>query len=98
MAQLEFLKRTPAPQPFSPGLGGDQPINAAAAEDWKVGRALPGDASADMMREAVAQVLGSSSYRQRAAALSAQLVGVDGAGTAADEIELLLSDRFRKAS
>ena len=86
------------PMVIVPGLGGDQPINAAAAEDWHVGRALPGDASADMMREAVAQVLGSSSYRERAAALSAQLVGVDGAGTAADEIEVLLSDQFRKAS
>ena len=86
------------PMVIIPGLGGDQPINAAAAEDRKVGRALPGDASADMMREAVAQVLGSSSYRERAAALSAQLAGIDGAGTAADEIEVLLSDQLRKAS
>lgn len=51
-----------------------------------------------MMREAVAHVLGSSCYRERAAALAAQLVGVEGADTAADEIELLLSDQLRKAS
>lgn len=43
-----------------PGLGGDQPVNAAAAEQWKVGRALPGDAAAEMMREALRQVLRST--------------------------------------
>jgi UDP:flavonoid glycosyltransferase YjiC (YdhE family) len=86
------------PMVVVPGLGGDQPINAAAAEDWKVGRALPGDASAEMMCEAVKQVLDSSAYRERAAAISTKLVGVDGASNGADEIELLLSNQFSKAS
>jgi MGT family glycosyltransferase len=81
-----------------PGLGGDQPINAAAAEDWKVGRALPGDATAEMMRDAVKQVIDSASYRERAAAISSQLAGVDGASNGADEIELLLTNRLREAS
>lgn len=81
-----------------PGLGGDQPINARAAEEWKIGRALPADATAEMMREALAQVLASAGYRERAAAMSAQLAGVDGAATAADEIELLLQNRLRRAS
>ena len=63
------------PMVVVPGLGGDQPINAAAAEDWKIGRALPGDATAEMMREAVRQLLGSNSYRERAAAISEQLPG-----------------------
>src|ERR1051325_814860 len=85
------------PMVVVPGLGGDQPVNAAAAEDWKVGRALPGDAGADMMREAVAHVL-AGAYRENAAAISTQLAGADGAGKGADEIELLLSSRLRKAS
>jgi UDP:flavonoid glycosyltransferase YjiC (YdhE family) len=84
------------PMVVVPGLGGDQPINAAAVEDWKVGRAIPGDA--DMMREAVAQILGSSGYRETVAEISTQLVGVDGASMAADEIELLLPDRLNMAS
>jgi len=79
------------------GLGGDQPTNAAAAHDWNVGLALPGDASAPMMRDAVANVLGSNFYRMNARAVSAQLTGIDGAEKAADEIELLLSNRFKKA-
>ncbi len=86
------------PMVVVPGLGGDQPINAAAAEDWKIGRALPGDATAEMMREAVRQLLGSDSYRVRAAAISEQFAGVDGASNAADEIELLLPNHLRKAS
>jgi len=86
------------PMVVVPGLGGDQPINAAAAEDWKVGRALPGDATAEMMCEAVRLVLGSKSYREQAVAISAQLAKADGAGKAADEIELLLPNHLRKAS
>lgn len=81
-----------------PGLGGDQPINARAAEDWKVGRALPADATAEMMRAALSQVLGSHSYRERAGAISAQLAGADGGVQAAGEIELLLQNRLKKAS
>jgi len=86
------------PMVVVPGLGGDQPINAAAAEDWKVGRALPGDATADMMREAVRQILGSKSYRERATAISVQLAGADGAGKATEEIEMLLPNHLRKVS
>jgi UDP:flavonoid glycosyltransferase YjiC (YdhE family) len=80
------------------GLAVDQPINAAAAEDWRVGRAVPDDASAEVVRDAVTQVLGSSGYRERAARISAELAGVDGASNGADEIESLLSKQFRKAS
>jgi UDP:flavonoid glycosyltransferase YjiC (YdhE family) len=86
------------PMVLVPGLGGDQSINAAAAENWKVGRALSGDATAETMREAVKQVLGSSAYREQGAAISTQLAGVDGASNGADEIELLLSKHLRKAS
>ena len=51
-----------------------------------------------MMREAMRQLLGSDSYRVRAAAISEQFAGVDGARNAADEIELLLPNHLRKAS
>ncbi len=86
------------PMVVVPGLGGDQPVNAAAAEDWQVGRALPADAGAAMMREAVKQVLGAAGFRERAAKISGQLRGLDGAGNAAEEIELLLPEKLRKAS
>jgi UDP:flavonoid glycosyltransferase YjiC (YdhE family) len=74
-----------------PGLGGDQPVNGAAAEAWQVGRALAPDASAEQMRDAVSQVLGCPAYRERAAAIAPQLAGVDGASNAADEIEQMLA-------
>jgi len=86
------------PMVVVPGLGGDQPVNAAAVEDWKLGRALPADAGADMMREALAQVLGSGACRERAAAMAARFERVDGAGNAADEIEALLRERDGKAA
>jgi UDP:flavonoid glycosyltransferase YjiC (YdhE family) len=78
------------PMVIIPGLGGDQPINAKAAEDWSVGRALPGDAGADLMREAITEVLANSAYRERAAALCREFIGCDGARNAADEIEAML--------
>ena len=55
------------------GLGADQPINAAAAEDWRVGRAIPNDATAEMVRDAVKQVLDCSAYRERAVEISTKL-------------------------
>ena len=86
------------PMVVIPGLGGDQPINAAAAEEWGVGRRLPADASAEMMREAVRHVLTTADCRENAKRLSAHLVGVDGAVNAADEIESLLCEQIKKAS
>jgi len=50
---------------------------------------LPGDATADMMRSAVEEVLASPSCRDAARADSAAMAGVDGASNAADEIEQL---------
>jgi len=81
-----------------PGMAHDQAPNAAAAEAWGVGRALPGDADAEAMRAAMQEVLGSPGYREKAEAISRQLVGVDGASNAAVEIEALLSERLRRAS
>jgi UDP:flavonoid glycosyltransferase YjiC (YdhE family) len=72
------------------GAAADQPVNAAAVEAWGVGRALPGDASADTIVEAMREVLATPKFRDAAADLAAQLDGVDGAENAADEIEDLL--------
>jgi MGT family glycosyltransferase len=81
-----------------PGMGGDQPINAAAVEAWGVGRALPADASPEMLRAAVEEILRSSQYRDRATEISSRLRDCDGAVNAAGEIEGLLPIRLRKAS
>jgi UDP:flavonoid glycosyltransferase YjiC (YdhE family) len=81
-----------------PGMAHDQAPNAAAAQAWGVGRALPGDADAEGMRGAVQEVLASSACRENAEVISRQLAGVDGARNAATEIEALLSERLRKAS
>lgn len=81
-----------------PGLGGDQPINAAAAEEWGIGRALPADATAEAMRKAIESVLNTPSCRASAQRISAQFVGIDGAPNAAAEIEALLPRALREAS
>jgi MGT family glycosyltransferase len=86
------------PMVVIPGLAADQPVNAAAAQAWGVGRALPSDASAEMMREAAREVLASPACRDAARAIARNLVGVDGASNAADEIELLLAEPVRRAS
>ena len=41
------------PMVVIPGAAADQPLNAAAVEAWGAGRALPVDASAEMMRQAI---------------------------------------------
>jgi UDP:flavonoid glycosyltransferase YjiC (YdhE family) len=61
-----------------------------AAEGWGVGRALPRDANADAMREAMREVLADPTYRENALAISHELANVDGASNAATEIEALL--------
>jgi len=81
-----------------PGLGGDQPVNAAAAAQWGIGAALPADADAAMMRQAVERILGDGVFRAKAAAIAPLLQGVDGAANAADEIEAMLARPLRKAS
>ncbi len=76
-----------------PGLASDQPINAAAVQIWGVGRALPADATAEQMRDAVRDVLAAPSCRDNARAISRQLADVDGTRNAADAIEELLAER-----
>lgn len=80
------------PMVVIPGLASDQPVNAAAIEAWGAGRALPKDATADMIRLAVHGVLGSPSYAAVARELSQNLAGVDGAINAANEVEALMAN------
>jgi len=86
------------PMVVVPGLGGDQPVNAAAAEAWGVGRALSGDADTEVMRNAVWGVLNTPGYRDHAARISRQVAASDGAHNASREIELLLPEHARRAS
>jgi MGT family glycosyltransferase len=81
------------PMVVIPGLGGDQPVNAATAEDWGIGRALPAQATAEMMQVSVKEILASPSYAASARALSQRLRRIDGAANAADEFEALITDR-----
>lgn len=81
-----------------PGSGGDQPLNAEAAEAWGIGRALRPDADADTMRTAIGEILSNGGYRKNAARLSHEIAESNGAAGAADEIETLLSEEAREAS
>jgi UDP:flavonoid glycosyltransferase YjiC (YdhE family) len=81
-----------------PGLGGDQPVNAAAAEAWGVGLALPSDAPSEAIKGAIEAVLASPAFSERATEISRQLAGDEGANRAADEIEGMLSAQLRGAS
>jgi UDP:flavonoid glycosyltransferase YjiC (YdhE family) len=83
--------RNGLPLVLVPGMAHDQAPNAAAAEAWGVGRALPVDADAQTMRAAIRDVLADPAYVGNARAIAAQLAGVDGASNAADEIEHLLA-------
>ena len=59
-------------------------------EEWKVGRALPGDATVDQIRTAVEEVLAEPAFAANAQQRSTALAGLDGAGLAATSIESLL--------
>jgi MGT family glycosyltransferase len=84
------------PMVVIPGMAHDQAPNAAAARDWGVGLALPGDAGAQAIRAAMQEVLASPAYRENAEAISRRLAGVDGASNAAVEIEAVLSERLHR--
>jgi len=79
------------PMVVIPGLAGDQPFVAAAVEEWGAGRALPGDADVAAMRQAAQDVLANPAYRRAAQGRSASLRDVDGAASAAREVEALVA-------
>jgi UDP:flavonoid glycosyltransferase YjiC (YdhE family) len=63
----------------------------AMVQEWGAGRALPTDASVEAIREAAREVLSSPSYRASARRLAGELAGVDGAASAAVELEAMLA-------
>lgn len=89
--------RNGRPLVIVPGHAADQAVNAAAVEDWGVGKKLTGDASATEIRSAVEQVLASTHCRERARCLADLLADADGSVGAADEIETLLREPLRSA-
>ncbi len=85
------------PMVVIPGIAGDQPFVAAAVEEWGAGLALPGDAGVEAIRAAAQEVLSKPSFRENAQRRRAALAGVDGAASAANEVEALLSSASRIA-
>ena len=59
-------------------------------EQWKVGRALPGDADPTQIRTAAEDVLGNPIFRDEAAKRALAFSGIDGAELAASSIERVM--------
>jgi MGT family glycosyltransferase len=78
------------PMILMPGLAHDQPVVAAAVQEWGAGRALPGDADVDTIKAAAQDILTTPSYRLNAAQRAKALAGIDGASNAVSEIEAML--------
>lgn len=74
-----------------PGIGRDQPAIAERVAELGLGIALTDDATAADIREAVHTILQDASYQERAQEFAARVGAVDGASTAADELEHLLA-------
>ncbi len=70
-----------------PAKGADQAPITQLFEQWKVGRALPGDADPAQIRAAVQDVLDNPIFRDEAAQRALAFTGVDGAARAASSIE-----------
>lgn len=78
------------PMILMPGLAHDQPVVAAAVQEWGAGLALAGDASVPRIRAAAQEILATPRFRLEAERLSRALAGCDGALGAATELEALL--------
>lgn len=74
------------PMVLTPAGAGDQPFVGAAVQEWGAGRALPRDAPATALRDAVRSVLDNNACRERAACLARRLRGQDGARSAAQAL------------
>ncbi len=73
-----------------PATGGDQVPITQLLEEWGSGRALPGDADVEQIREATRAVLEGEEYRAEAQRRSTFLQDADGAHMAARAVETLL--------
>jgi MGT family glycosyltransferase len=70
-------------------MGRDQDTNAARVEALGAGRALAGDAGAPEIGRAIAEVLGTPSYREAAARVQRSFAAAPGVSGAAEELEAL---------
>ena len=73
-----------------PARGADQVPITQLIEEWKVGRALPGDASVTQIRAAAEEVLSDPTFRDEAVRRSGAFIGLDGAQLAADSVEAVM--------
>ena len=73
-----------------PAKGADQAPITRLLEEWKVGRALPGDADVMLIRSAVEEVISDPAFREEAARRSHAFAGLDGAHMAATSVESLI--------
>jgi MGT family glycosyltransferase len=78
------------PMMVMPGLAPDQLPNANMVQELGAGRVLAQDADIEAIAANVREVLAGPQYRARAEEVAKLFSGVDGAATAADEIEALL--------
>ena len=69
-----------------PAKGGDQAPITEMLDRWKVGRALPGDASVKQIRSAAEEILSDPTFRERARVRSRALEDCNGAARAALDI------------
>jgi len=75
-----------------PAKGADQVPITRLLDEWKVGRALTGEATVDQIRTAVHEVLAEPTLAANAQGRSVALAGLDGAGLAATSVESLLNN------
>jgi UDP:flavonoid glycosyltransferase YjiC (YdhE family) len=73
-----------------PAKAGDQAPITRLIEEWKVGRALPGDADVGQIRSAAEEILSDPSFRAEAARRSLAFAGLDGALMAATSVETVI--------
>jgi len=73
-----------------PAKGGDQAPITLLIEEWKVGRALPGDADTGQIRSAAEEILANPSFSEEAALRSRAFGDRDGAQLAVTSIESVL--------
>ncbi|MFC6637179.1 hypothetical protein GV827_12410 [Sulfitobacter sp. JBTF-M27] len=78
------------PMMVLPGTGHDQVPNSKGVEEWGVGKALTGNATATEIRHAAQILLGTTSFTQKAKELGEMISRYRGPETAATEIEAVV--------
>ena len=75
-----------------PAKGGDQAPITQMLDRWKVGRALPSDASVAQIRSAAKEILSDPGFGEEARVRSRALDGCNGAARAADSVDALIRE------